>query len=86
MISIVGLVFGEEARFTDEQESGPFRSWQHSHEFEAIDDRTTRLVDRITYTVGWGALGWIADKLVVAPKLRAMFRYRHAMTRKLLEG
>lgn len=32
--------------FTDEQVSGPFRSWRHRHELIAVDDRT-RLVDRI---------------------------------------
>src|SRR5437899_2389160 len=28
------VVFGEEARFVDEQESGPFKFWRHEHEFE----------------------------------------------------
>jgi ligand-binding SRPBCC domain-containing protein len=70
------VVFGEEARFVDEQESGPFKTWRHSHEFEAIDSKTTRMIDRITYTVGMGPLGWIADKLLVRPRLRRMFGYR----------
>ena len=79
------VVFGEEARFVDEQESGPFKSWRHSHEFEAVDAKTTRMVDRITYRIGWGPLGWIADVLLVRRKLRAMFAHRHVMTRRLLE-
>src|SRR3954465_9169187 len=40
------VVFGEEARFVDEQEEGPFRYWRHAHEFEAVDAKTTRIVDR----------------------------------------
>jgi ligand-binding SRPBCC domain-containing protein len=79
------VVFGEEARFVDEQESGPFAAWQHAHEFERIDAETTRMVDRITYRLPMGPLGWIADKLFVARKLRAMFRYRHEATRRILE-
>lgn len=80
------VVFGEEARFVDEQEAGPFKRWRHSHEFDAIDDRTTRLVDRITYQVPYGPFGWIADKLLIGWTLRAMFRYRHTRTREILES
>lgn len=79
------VVFGEEARFVDEQESGPFARWRHAHEFERIDDKSTRIIDRIEYSVGLGPIGWIADKLFVARKLKAMFASRHAMTKKLLE-
>lgn len=80
------VVFGEEARFVDVQESGPFKYWRHEHEFEAVDQSSTRIVDRVSYSVGWGPLGWLADKLLVARKVREMFRHRHAATRKLLEG
>lgn len=79
------VVFGEEARFVDEQESGPFKYWRHEHEFEAVDQSSTRIVDRVRYSVGWGPLGWIADKLLVARKVRAMFRHRHEATKRLLE-
>src|SRR5438876_10934303 len=51
------VVFGEEARFVDVQESGPFKSWQHEHDFERIDEKTTRMIDRITYRVGFGPVG-----------------------------
>lgn len=79
------VVFGEEARFVDEQQSGPFKRWRHEHEFEAIDQMSTRVVDRVMYSVGWGPLGWIADKLFVARQLRAMFKHRHETTKRLLE-
>src|SRR5262245_55118219 len=58
------VVFGEEARFVDAQESGPFKSWHHEHEFERIDEKTTRMLDRVTYRVPYGPIGWIADALV----------------------
>ena len=69
-------VTGSEARFVDEQVSGPFKRWHHAHEFEAIDDRTTRCTDHITYTVGYGPFGWIGDHLIVRRQFKKMFAYR----------
>jgi ligand-binding SRPBCC domain-containing protein len=74
------VAFGEEARFVDEQESGPFKSWRHAHEFEHVDEKTTRMLDRITYVVPFGPIGWIADALFVRRQIKAMFRHRHAAT------
>ena len=76
------VVFGEEARFVDEQESGPFKAWRHEHDFERVGEKTTRVMDRITYRVGWGPIGSLADVLVVRRQLRSMFRHRHAVLRE----
>jgi ligand-binding SRPBCC domain-containing protein len=76
------VVFGEEARFVDEQESGPFKSFRHEHDFERVGDKSTRILDRITYRVGRGPIGWVADLLVVRRQLRSMFRHRHAVLRE----
>jgi ligand-binding SRPBCC domain-containing protein len=79
------VAFGEEARFVDEQQSGPFARWRHSHEFERIDEKSTRLTDRVEYVVPWGPVGWLADVAFVRWQIIAMFKHRHAMTKKLLE-
>jgi ligand-binding SRPBCC domain-containing protein len=79
------VVFGEEARFVDEQESGPFKFWRHEHEFERVDEKSTRVVDRLTYRVPFGPIGWLADAVFVRPKLKRLFRYRHDHLRRLLE-
>src|SRR5688572_17267776 len=79
------VVFGREARFVDVQDEGPFKQMRHSHEFEAIDDHNTRMIDHIDYQVGYGPLGWVADLLIVRRKFNSMFRYRHAQLRKLLD-
>lgn len=76
------VVFGEEGRFVDEQESGPFKSFRHEHDFERVGEKSTRIVDRITYRVGWGPIGWFADLLVVRRQLYSMFRHRHAVLRE----
>jgi len=78
------VAFGEEARFVDEQESGPFAFWRHEHDFEHIDERTTRLLDRVTYRVPFGPIGWLADLLFVRRQIKSMFRYRHAATAREL--
>src|SRR5262245_38784658 len=58
------VVFGEEARFVDEQQSGPFKAWRHEHEFERIDEKTTRIVDRLIYRAPLGPIGWIVDVIL----------------------
>lgn len=78
------VIFGREARFVDVQDTGPFKSFRHSHEFEAIDHQTTRVVDRIDYQVGYGPIGWIANTIFVRRKLDAIFAHRHARLHKLL--
>jgi ligand-binding SRPBCC domain-containing protein len=72
------VVFGREGRFIDEQESGPFKSWRHEHEFEAMDDRSTRLRDRITYRVGLGPVGWGLDLLFVRRRIVGLLHDRKA--------
>jgi len=70
--------------FVDVQDSGPFNRWVHRHEFEAIDNATTRLTDRIDFSLPGGPLvdffgGWFARI-----QLRRMFAYRHKVTRLLV--
>ena len=78
------VLFGVEARFVDEQLTGPFASWRHEHEMEAVDAKTTLLTDRVTYRVRGGALGHLADWLLVRWQLRRLFAYRHRVTREIL--
>ena len=71
------VVFGREARFVDEQESGPFKAWRHEHDFERVDDTHTRVLDRVNYRVRFGPLGWLANVLFVRGQVKAMFQHRH---------
>jgi ligand-binding SRPBCC domain-containing protein len=43
------------------------------------------MLDRVTYRVPLGPIGWIADVAFVRRHLTEMFRYRHEQTRKILE-
>ena len=53
---------------------------------EAIDAKTTRLIDRVHYTVGYGPIGWLANVLFVKRELRRMFKHRYGSLRKKFES
>ncbi len=61
-------------RFVDEQRRGPYRLWVHEHRFEERDGGTL-VADHVTYAVPFGSL---ADRLVVARDVRAIFAHRRA--------
>jgi ligand-binding SRPBCC domain-containing protein len=64
--------------------AGPFRAWRHEHLFTFAGEGRTLLTDRVTYELPLGALGRLADRLVVRRMLVRAFRERHARTRALL--
>ncbi len=65
----------EGVRFIDEQRAGPYKLWHHEHRF-VPEAGGVRMLDHVTYEVGWGLFGWIAEKLWVAGQLRKIFDYR----------
>lgn len=65
----------EGAYFVDEQRAGPYRFWYHEHHFEPVSGGV-RMTDRVTYEVGWGPLGWLADRLWVRRQLEHIFDHR----------
>ena len=71
-----------EAWFTDHQDEGPFKTWDHTHHLAANPDGTTTLTDRITYTPPLGPLGRLGDLLIIRRDLRQMFAHRHKVTRE----
>jgi ligand-binding SRPBCC domain-containing protein len=64
---------------------GPFPSWVHQHRFEDLGERGTRLTDHVDYRLPLGALGALANRLVVRGQLERTFRFRQQRTRELLE-
>jgi ligand-binding SRPBCC domain-containing protein len=69
----------------DEQIEGPFASWVHRHEFEAVDAETTRLTDHVTFTLPGGPIVNALFGRLVALSLVPMFRFRHAATKAACE-
>ncbi len=59
-------------RFVDRQVHGPYRLWEHLHEFEESPQGTI-MRDTVRYAV-WG--GALVERLFVRPDLRKIFAYR----------
>ena len=71
-------------RFVDEQESGPYAVWRHTHAFEA-EDGATVVRDVVEYALPFGPLGRLVRALFVARTLGRIFDYRRDAIRRLLE-
>jgi ligand-binding SRPBCC domain-containing protein len=66
--------------FTDQQVSGPFAYWKHTHTFEPQGAAASILEDRVEYALPLGFLGrwfggWFARR-----KLEKLFKFRHEVT------
>jgi ligand-binding SRPBCC domain-containing protein len=73
--------------FADVQKKGPFKYFRHRHEFSAmVRDGVNGTVvrDVIEYEIGFGILGSLAQKCLVARQLRQTFDYRQKALAKLL--
>ncbi len=61
--------------FLDEQETGPYAIWRHTHQFEPRGLHTL-IRDRVEYTLPLGPLGKLAQQWVVKRTLTKIFDYR----------
>ena len=73
--------------FADIQAHGPFKSWQHRHEFAAdtrggIDGTIVR--DQIEYSIGFGPLADLAERAFIGRQMRATFARRQQALQELL--
>jgi len=71
-------------RFVDEQESGPYALWRHTHEFESRGT-STLVLDVVDYAEPLGPLGRVAHVLFVARTLDRIFDFRSGAIRRLLD-
>jgi hypothetical protein len=72
-----------DVRFVDEQESGPYSVWRHTHEFEA-DGGATIVKDIVEYREPLGPLGQVAHALFVTRALARIFDHRREAISRLL--
>lgn len=69
-----------ERSFVDVQTRGPYRCWEHRHEFEPFRGGTV-IRDRVVYELPLGALGGVLAGSWVARDLDAIFAFRRARVR-----
>ena len=74
-----------EERFVDEQESGPYALWRHTHEFEARG-ASTLMRDVVDYSEPLGPIGAVAHVLFVRRTLDRIFDFRRDAIVRLLDG
>ena len=67
----------ERRYFVDEQRSGPYRLWHHEHHFREVPGGV-EVMDLVSYLLPLGRLGDLANEIVVARRLAAIFEYRRA--------
>ena len=70
--------------FEDRQERGPWRSWRHRHVIEAHPEGA-RLIDEVDFEPPFGVLGRLVAPLLILPRLRRIFAWRHGVTRAWCE-
>jgi len=72
----------EKRFFVDEQRVGPYKLWHHEHHF-LVEGEKVRLVDKVTYVIGFGVIGDIVGWLWVNRKLARIFDYRQKKAAEL---
>lgn len=72
--------------FTDIQRRGPFRYWKHVHRMIPDGPDACVLEDTIEYELPLGILGSLCGGWFVRRKLKRLFDYRHAVTRRAHES
>jgi len=68
--------------FVDEQRKGPYRIWHHEHHFKEAPGGVL-MTDKLYYDIGKSVFGWIAGKLFVHKKVKAIFEYRYKQLEEL---
>ena len=61
--------------FIDQQLSGPYKLWHHLHQFEETSEGV-KMTDLVHYSIGFGPLDPIINKLYIKKKLNRIFQYR----------
>ena len=65
-------------KFTDEQLKGPYKTWIHTHHFEAVGSKTV-MRDRVEYRPKGGILSPIIHYFFVKKQVKKIFDFRRAM-------
>ncbi len=71
--------------FTDFQKEGPYKHWNHFHEF-IPNDNGVLMKDTVDYELPMGVLGKMAHQLFVKQKLKSIFDFRYRVLNDLFNN
>lgn len=71
--------------FTDYQIKGPYKYWNHYHEF-LPNVNGVLMKDRLDYELPFGFVGKMAHRIFVRKKLEHIFNYRHQILESLFNS
>ncbi len=71
-------------QFVDRQLRGPYGLWHHRHTFSEVDAGTV-IEDEVHYAAPFGAVGELAQSLLIERDLRRIFDYRHQAVRRIFD-
>ncbi len=74
-----------ERRFADRLVDGPFRNWEHRHEFQPLENGATEVVDYLEFGGLHPLIRRFVGKNFVRRKLEEIFSHREQVLRKKLE-
>jgi uncharacterized protein (TIGR01777 family) len=77
--------FEDGKMFRDEQTSGPFGSWIHTHSFLDGEKGGCVMEDRVQWTPPLGAAGHLFPSFLIERELERLFHFRHARLRHDLD-
>lgn len=69
-------------KFTDDQQKGPYKKWEHTHTFYEKDNGVL-MTDLVIYELPFGLLGDLVHKLLVRKKVAHIFAYRKEVLKKM---
>lgn len=71
--------------FTDFQAEGPYKFWNHFHEF-IPNEQGVLMKDTVDYELPLGILGEIAHQVFVKNKLNSIFNYRYEILEEIFNS
>lgn len=72
-------------RFIDVQLRGPYRTWEHTHEFHPVSGGTV-VRDSVRYELPAGWLGEVLRRAVVSRDINAIFEHRRACLARIFSN
>lgn len=71
-------------KFVDEQLSGPYHLWHHTHSFERLGEGTL-MSDRVRIRLPLGFLGWFFGHSFVKSEVQGIFNFRRHRIREIFK-